>query len=122
MKRGLVLWFAVAVMCCAPVAFAAGQYVEVTEDYASVYEFLDPKSKILDQAKKGDRYELVYPGTSWYQIKVAQKVGWLERRSGKIVDGPRGLPVGSLVLLVIVLVVTLGGAFYFIQRQKTAEL
>ena len=113
-----IAFISVLVTC----AFAKGQFVEVSKPFANVYEFLDPKSTILTQAKKGDHYELVYAGTSWYQIKVKEKVGWLERRAGEIVNSPSGIPVGPLVAFVIVLVGTLGGVFLFIQRQKAAEL
>ena len=51
-------------------SFAETRYVEIKKPFASVYEYLDPKSQILVQATKKDHFELVYEGTSWYQVKV----------------------------------------------------
>ncbi|MBD3344687.1 MAG: hypothetical protein GF401_06460 [Chitinivibrionales bacterium] len=98
-----------------------GQFVRVTEPFANVYEFLDPQSKIIMQAKKGDHFELVYSGTSWFQVKVKNKVGWIERRAGEVVSDQSGFPVLSITLLLIMIAGTFGGVFVFIQRQKTAE-
>jgi hypothetical protein len=102
--------------------FAASQFVEIKQPLANIYEFLDPKSNIIVQAKKGDHYELVYAGTSWYQVKVQEKVGWLERRAGEVVSSATSVPIGSLVLLVVILLGTFGIVFVFVQKQRTAEL
>jgi hypothetical protein len=108
-------------------AFAAdGRFVKIKKPFANVYEFLDPKSKILRQAKKGDHFELVYEGTSWYQVKIQDQVGWLERRAGSVVENPGltvlSIPVGTFVLFILLLLGTFAGASMFIYRQKTAEL
>ncbi|MBD3419537.1 MAG: hypothetical protein GF398_05395 [Chitinivibrionales bacterium] len=128
MKRGApVLLICCMVAVSVVSSFAANgekanQYVEVKAPFANVYEFLDPKSKIIVQATKGETFPLVYAGTSWFQIKVSDKVGWIERRAGVIVDEPNTFPVVELLGFIILLVLTIGGVFYIIQRQKTAEL
>ena len=66
--------------CYAPSHAEASKYVEIKSPFANIYEYLDPKSTIIQQAKKGDHYELVYEGTSWYQVKTREKVGWLEKK------------------------------------------
>lgn len=119
MKKVVLLFCGLVVMLSATKARA--EFVEVTTPYANVYEFLDPKSTIITQAKKGDHFELVYAGTSWYQVKVKEKVGWLERRAGEVVSNPGKLPVVSIALLAVVLIGTLGGVFFVIQKQRNAE-
>lgn len=107
---------------CSVCSLAATEYVEVTNAFAKVYEYLDPKSKIIVHAKKGDHFELVYAGTSWYQVKVKDKVGWLERQAGMVTESTSHLPVGSLILFLVILVATFVGVFFLIQRQKNADL
>lgn len=119
MKHLLIATIGIAVV--ASWAYAGSQFVKISKPFANVYEFLDPKSRILTQAKKGDHFELVYAGTSWYQVKVKEKVGWLERRAGDVVGSPTAIPVGSVIVFVIVLVGTLAGVFFFVQRQRAAE-
>jgi hypothetical protein len=128
-KRTVVI----SLICCAIIlgvlaksSYASDvRFVKIKKPYVNVYEFLDPKSKIMKQAKKGDYLELVYEGTSWYQVKVQDKVGWLERRAGVIVDNPGvtvlSIPVGTFVLFILLLLGTFAGATFFIYRQKTAE-
>jgi hypothetical protein len=114
-----------AVMVVSPFA-AENRFVKVKKSFANIYEYLDPQSKIVRQAKKGDYFELVYEGTSWYQVKVADKVGWLERRAGNVVENQTvtilSVPVGTFLVFVILLVFTFIGTSLFIYRQKTAEL
>ena len=104
----------------------ASQYVEVRKDFASIYEYLDPKSEIVMQANKNDHFELVYVGTSWYQIKVKDKVGWLEKNAGVVVDNPGvtffSIPIGTLFFFLLLLIATITGASFLIYKQKTAEL
>jgi len=120
--------------CCILVCLVAAQavraeptkYVEVTTPFAKIYRYLDPKSEVLKLAKKGEFYELVYPGTAWYQIKVKDNVGWLERTAGAETDAPKFLffsvSFWTLSLFIILLFGTLGGVSYIIYRQKTAEV
>lgn len=100
----------------------AAKYVEVKEPFISVYEYLDPKSNVIIQAKKGDRYELVYEGKAWYQIKVKDKVGWLEKRAGVVVDTAKYLPIGTFIVFVILLLGTLIAVSMYIYKQKTVEI
>jgi hypothetical protein len=107
-------------------AAAEAKFVRVRKPFVNVYEFLDPTSKIITQAKKGDHFELVYEGTSWYQIKVKDKVGWIEKRAGIVVTD-RGvsifsIPVGTFVLFLLLLVATFGATSFLIYKQRTAEL
>jgi hypothetical protein len=112
------------VFLCAPFAnsFAAAKYVEVTGPFVNVYEYLDPKSTVLKQAKKGDHYELVYEGKAWYQIKIKDRVGWLEKKAGIIVDNPQYLPVGTFLAFIILLLGTLAGVSVYIYKQKAVEV
>jgi hypothetical protein len=97
----------------------AAQFVKVTTSLANVYEYLDPKSHILRTAKEGDRFEMVFEGTSWYQIKVQDKVGWLERKSGTVVTSSEGSSASTWIIISILLLATLGGVLYYINKQKT---
>ena len=59
-------------------------------------------------------------------MKVADKVGWLERRAGSVVDNPGmtiiAVPVGTFVFFILLLIGTFVATSLFIYRQKTAEL
>lgn len=102
------------------------RFVEIRKPFTSVYEFLDPKSNIIVQATKNDRFELIYEGTSWYQIKVKDKVGWVEKNAGIIVNNPGltilSIPLGTLLFFLFLLIATISGASFLIYKQKTAEL
>jgi hypothetical protein len=126
----LVLLLAIACMtvCCVgtrPVMAREGKSVEIRKPYANIYEYLDPKSNIIRQAKQGELFELVYAGTSWFQIRVKERVGWLERRAGVIIDTPPqrflGIPVGVFIVFIVLLVLTLLGVALVIYRQLNAE-
>lgn len=105
---------------------AETKYVEIEKPFANIYEYLDPRSNIIKQATKGEYFELIYEGTSWYQVKIKDKVGWLEKRAGAIVDSPSfffySISFGTFALFLILLIGTLAGVSFFIYRQKTAEL
>jgi hypothetical protein len=121
----MTLW---VLSCCAVVLFAGasfaknGSYVQITKPFANIYEYLDPQSTIVKQAHKGEYFELVSSGTSWYQVKVKDKVGWLEMRAGSVVNAPKKLfntiPFGIFVLSIVVLILTLGLVGFFLYRQK----
>jgi len=104
----------------------ASQYVEIRKDFASIYEYLDPKSEIVMQANRNDHFELIYEGTSWYQVKVKDKVGWLEKNAGVVVNNPGltlfSIPIGTLFFFLLLLIATITGASFLIYKQKTAEL
>jgi hypothetical protein len=120
--KSMVTFSVVCLLVVAVFSARASQYVEIKAPLANIYEYLDPKSNIIIQAKKGEHYELVYPGTSWYQVKVKDKVGWLERKAGETVSSVSTIPIGSLVLFLVLLIGTFGVVFVFIQKQRTAEL
>ncbi len=122
MKQGFV--FSVCVCAFAVMAFvqplqAGGKFVKIENPLANIYEFLDPKSNIIRVAKKGDYFEMVFEGTSWYQIKVQDKVGWLEKKAGTVVDDPKTSNTGVFIVISILLIGTLIGAYYYINKQKT---
>jgi predicted PurR-regulated permease PerM len=100
--------------------------VEVQKPYANIYEYLDPTSNIIRQAKLGEHLELVYEGTSWYQVKTRGRFGWLEKRAGKVVDNPsrflNSVSYSSVIIFLVLIAATLGGVTYYILRQKEAEL
>jgi hypothetical protein len=101
---------------------AAARYVEIKNPFVNVYEFLDPKSNVIIVAKKGDHFELVYEGKSWYQIKIKDKVGWLEQKAGVVVNNPQYLPLGTFFVFVILLLGTLVGVSMYIYKQKAVEV
>jgi hypothetical protein len=124
MKQGFV--FSVGVCAFLLLTFAqplqAGQFVKVKSSLANIYEFLDPKSNIIRVAKEGDRFEMVFEGTSWYQIKVQDnKVGWLEKNAGTVVSGSNSSNAGTWIVILILFFGTLGGVFYYINKQKLTE-
>jgi hypothetical protein len=104
-----------------PLQAKASQFVKVENSLANIYEFLDPKSNIIRVAKKGDYFEMVFEGTSWYQIKVQDKVGWLEKKCGTVVDNPHTSNAVTYIIITILLLGTLGGVYYYIYKQKAAE-
>lgn len=101
-------------------------YVEITKPFVSVYKYLDPKSEIIIQASKNDHFELIYEGISWYQIKVNDNVGWVEKSAGEIVTTAGAtilsIPVGTFCFFLFLLIATITGTCLLIYRQKTAEL
>jgi hypothetical protein len=107
-------------------SYAESQFVEIKKPFASIYEYLDPKSTILLQATKNEHFELVYEGTSWYQVKVRNKVGWVEKSAGIVVNNPGltvfSIPLGTLLFFMLLLIATITGASFLIYKQKTAEL
>jgi hypothetical protein len=111
------------VVCFSPFkASAASQYVQITEPFVNVYEYLDPKSTVLKMVKKGDRLELIYAGTSWFNVKVGAKSGWVERKAGQIMDSPNIFsPIMSIILIVLVLAGAIFGVSLYIKKQKTVE-
>lgn len=130
MNRTLVLLavaFVAVSMIGAPRAVAReGKSVEINKPFANIYEYLDPKSSIIRQAKKGELFELVYAGTSWYQVRVKDRVGWLERRAGDVIDTPPprflGIPVGVFAVFIVLLIITLLGVALVIYKQINAEV
>lgn len=109
------------VVCFSPFKAGASQYVQISEPFVNVYEYLDPKSSVVKMVKKGDRLELIYAGTSWYNVKVGSKGGWVERKAGSIIDQPDMVgPIVSIVLIILAVAGVAYGVFYYIQKQKTA--
>jgi hypothetical protein len=119
-------------ICCAAVlaillivpattAAASQQYVQITESFTNVYERLDPKSPVIIMAKKGDRFELIYAGPLWYQVKAKDQIGWIERKAGRVIEGKN---VFSTILSIVVVCVLLAGTFFVVSRvikkQQTA--
>ena len=115
----------VAIRPAAATAKEQRQSVEIQRPFANIYEYLDPKSTIIKQARKGEAYELVFAGTSWYQIRVRDRVGWLERRAGEIIDTPPlrilGIPVAVFSVIIVLLALTLGSVAVFVFRQMHTE-
>jgi hypothetical protein len=121
--RFFTLSFALAmfllVSFCPTKTLAAQQYVEISEPFVNVYEFLDPKSTVLLMVKKNDRLELIYAGTTWYQVKIGSKQGWVERKAGHVVDSPSFMsPAISIILVILVLAGTMYGVSFYLKKQK----
>ena len=123
MKKGFVFCIGICAFLFLTLARPAhaAQYVKIETSLAHIYEFLDPKSNIIRTAKEGDRYPLVFEGTSWYQIKVQDKVGWLEKKSGSVVTTTSTSNAGVVIVIVLMLLATLGGVFYYINKQKVPQ-
>jgi hypothetical protein len=125
MKQSFVFFMGVcaflALTLTQPLYAESGRFVKVDKSLANVYEFLDPKSNIIRVAKEGDRFEMVFEGTSWYQIKVQDKVGWLEKKSGSVVSGSSGSNGITWIAIAVLFLGTLGGVYYYISKQKLAE-
>lgn len=96
-------------------------YLNITEPFANVYEKLDPMSPIIRQAKKGEFLEIVYDGESWHKVKIDGKIGWVEKKAGKIVANAGGVPVGAIIFLLLIIAGTIGVVYYFIQKNQKAS-
>ena len=122
----VVFFFTVVALSSVTFAGETQQYVQIKKPFVSVYEKLDPKSNIIKQASKSERLELVYEGTSWYQVRVNGKIGWLERSAGIVVDNPGktilSVPVGTFLFFILLLASTIGVTLVFIYRQKVPEV
>jgi hypothetical protein len=116
MKRSFV--FSV---CVHSTHASATKFIKVDSPLANIYEFLDPKSNIIRVAKRGDHFPLVFEGTLWYQIKVQDKVGWLDRHAGTVVNDATTSDAGTFIMVTILLLGTLGGVSFYIYKQKASE-
>ena len=116
---GIAVIFSVVFL--SPFKAAAAQYVKITDPFVNVYEKLDPKSNVLKMVKKGDRLDLLYPGPIWYQVKVGDNIGWVERKAGTVVEGTSVLStVIPIALIIVLLSGTIYGVAAYIKKQKTA--
>jgi hypothetical protein len=94
-------------------------YLLVQEPFAKVYEQLDPMSPLIRQAKKGEYLEVVYNGESWNKVKIDGKIGWVEKKAGKIVAQPGGVSIGGIILLILVIFGSFGMVIYFIKKNQS---
>ncbi|MGD9200044.1 MAG: hypothetical protein PVI26_00645 [Chitinispirillia bacterium] len=128
MKRSTVFYSTILIILAGLTIAGANspKYVEITKPFASVYERLDPRSNIIVQAQMKDHFELNFEGTSWYNVKVNDKHGWVEKSAGKVVDNPGAtffsIPLSTLFFFLLLLFATIFGASFLIYRQKTVEL
>lgn len=100
-----------------------GKWVEIKVGFANIYKQLDPESDIIKQAKKGDRIALEHAGTSWYKVKVDSSIGWIEKRSGKVVSSSKANPLPAILLILVIIGGTTGGIVYFSKNKpETAEV
>ena len=122
----LLTLFFITLIFSTPAVAKDSQYVQIKKPFASVYKKLDPKSNIIKQVSKSDRLELVYEGTSWYQVKVNGKIGWVEKTAGIIVDNPGktilAIPVGTFFFFILLLIATISVSIFIIYKQKTPEV
>ncbi|MCX7727311.1 MAG: hypothetical protein N2053_10745 [Chitinispirillaceae bacterium] len=114
---GIVLFFVVSIAHSED-----KKYLLVEEQLAKVYKDLDPKSDLIKQVKKGEYLELLYDGTSWHKVMVDGKVGWIERKAGKIVEKRGGIPIFGIILFAIVAGGTIGYSIYLIKKQKAPSM
>ena len=125
MKRFTIFYSSILIVL-AGLSVTYAKYVEITKPFATVYERLDPTSNIVVQAQLNDHFELNFEGTSWYNINVNGKEGWVEKNAGKVVDSPGAtflsIPLSTLFFFLLLLVATIFGASFLIYKQKTVEL
>jgi hypothetical protein len=57
----------------------------------------------------------------WYQIKVQDKVGWLDKKSGTVVNDSTTSDAGTFIIVTILLLATIGGVAFYIYKQKASE-
>ena len=97
------------------------KYFEVKTPIANVYKALDPKSEIIKQVMVGERLEVIGEGTSWHNVLVDSKSGWIENQAGKIVHSKKSFPIFSFLFFLLLLGGT--GAFVYmkITNVKTTE-
>jgi hypothetical protein len=115
----LVMAFALLFLSSTTNAEEKKQFVIVKVPYASIFKQLDPKSDIVEQAKQGDYLEVLSKGESWYLVKTKNAQGWIEKRSGEIVDRQGGHGF-AIIIAILLLIGTTGIVFYFISKQKTS--
>jgi len=86
-----------------------------------VYTKLDPKSEIIRMVKKGEYLELLRKGEngSWYEVKVDGRIGYLETKTGTVVDSQSGKLI-TLLLFILILVGAAGGVLFYMKRQQLA--
>ena len=110
-----------AIVFFMPINAMASQSVVISEPFVNVYERLDPKSNVLKLVKKGDRLDIIYAGPMWYQVKLGNTEGWVERKAGNVVEGTNIL---STVISTLIILVIMGGTLTVvlmrINKQKTA--
>ena len=97
------------------------KYFEVKTPIANVYKALDPMSEIIKQVMVGERLEIIGEGTSWHNVLVDSKSGWIENQAGKIVHSKKSFPIFSFLFFLLLLGGT--GAFVYmkITNVKTTE-
>lgn len=97
------------------------KYFEVKTPIANVYKALDPKSEIIKQVMVGERLEIIGEGTSWHNVLVDSKSGWIENQTGKIVYSKKSFPVFKFLFLLLLICGT--GAFVYmrITNVKSTE-
>lgn len=101
---------------------AESKCVEIKIPFANIYEYLDPKSAVVKQAKKGDQFELVNEGESWYQVKTGEKVGWLEKRAGRITE-KQSFKISSpyFIICSILFFGAIAGVSFYLYRTKNSN-
>jgi hypothetical protein len=69
----------------------------------------------------GERLEVNGEGTSWHNVLVDSKSGWIENQAGKIVHSKKSFPIFSFLFFLLLLGGT--GAFVYmkITNVKTTE-
>jgi hypothetical protein len=102
------------------------KFFEITESSSSILATVSPQAPILGMARSGDCFEIIYTGQAWLKIKYKSGSGWVDRRSGKIVNNPtlrKNLPgiilfilfAGGIIFLVIFTIIIISLA----MKNKT---
>ena len=80
----------------------------VTSTPAKILLILSPDSPILGMAKRGDHLILIGEGESWCKVAYKDTVGWIEKKSGKVVENtsfPFLLYFGAAIIIALILAI-----------------
>jgi len=113
-----------SVLC--PAAFAANEseevrYVRARRELQNVYERLDPRSDIIRQTRRGEYFELISAGESWFRIRIDGREGFLEAKNGKIVASQRAAYLTNLLVLIVLLGSGVG-IFIYVKKQHATPV
>jgi len=92
---------------------------------SGVRVFLDPGAPILGMSKRGDMLPLIGQGDSWCKVTFADSVGWIESKTGKIVDPTAPPPLDYIKILLaagVVLILLLVIVIIVRARKKTSTI
>jgi uncharacterized protein YgiM (DUF1202 family) len=96
----------------------AKKYVLVNNSFVIVYKDLDPKSMVLGQANKGEHLELIAEGDSWFKVKFKNGEGWLEKRSGIVVNNSGNNSTTGIIIILFLIAICATVIAMFVYKYK----